>query len=244
MDLEIEILRELQTKELRPSDLLNKLFSKLKVIEPFQKTSAETFRTQMNRNLRKLTKSEEIKRTDICHQHVVYSIAPEGRKRLLALDINSYVNQSDNENLEILSKYFRDLRTEKREPNGFIFTFIGDVPTSFPKSIEALQRHLEQEERLYKKYVNEIDRIKHEVYEVPLGEPINWIKIGKDGWAEYSERVAKEVGWSFNDYLRRLTKKAKELPFPDNLVLLEFLPKEVLENNKGEKRLDSPKKSD
>ena len=41
MDLEIEILRELQTKELRPSDLLNKLFSKLKVIEPFQKTSAD-----------------------------------------------------------------------------------------------------------------------------------------------------------------------------------------------------------
>jgi hypothetical protein len=68
-------------------------------------------------------------------------------------------------------------------------------------------------------------------------------KLGKDGWAEYSERVEKEVGWSFNDYLRRLAKKAKELPFPDNLVLLEILPKEVLENNKGEKGLKAQRKA-
>jgi hypothetical protein len=171
IDLEIEILKQLRGKDLRPSELLNKLYPVFVSAQRFHPPSSETFRTKLNRKLKKLTKHEEIERNNRGHQNVSYSISGEGKRRLIALDINSYVSELDKENLETFFRVLRELRREYGDPSGFCFTFIGDVPVTFPKTLESLQRHLDQVKRLRERQNEEIERIKSEVMQVPPGQP-------------------------------------------------------------------------
>ena len=232
-----KILKQLRGKDLRPKELHKKLYPVFKSEQHFQPPSPETFRTQLNRKLAKLTKNEEIERKDIGHQNVSYSILGEGKRRLIALDINLYVSELDKENLEIFFRVIKQIRERSHDPSCYCFTFIGDVPVTFSKTLTAFQSHLDQEKRLYRKHAEEIARIKREVYQVPPGEPKTF---WKEEWREkLNERVEKEVGWSIGEYFRKLLKKAEGMDLEERLVLLGVIDKptnsEEKKNEKDEK---------
>ena len=228
MELEIEILKELRVKDKRSSEIQKKLYPILKSAQPFHKLAEETFRTQLNRKLHKLTEYGELERIDRGHQNVSYSISSKGKQRLIALDISAYVSELDKQNLEIWYSVLNQIRERQQEPCCFCFSFIDDVPVTFSKSIESLQRHLDQVRRLEESHSKEIARIKNEVYQVAPEEPKTF---WKEEWREkLNDRVEKEVGWRLGDYFRKLIKRAENMEFEERLILMGVIDEPA--NNK------------
>jgi hypothetical protein len=217
MELDLEILKELRVKEKRSSEIQKKLYPIFKSSQLFHKLAEETFRTQLNRTLHKLTECEEIERIDRGHQNVSYSISSKGKQRLIALDISAYVSELDKQNLEIWYSVLSQIRERQNDPSCYCFTFIDDVPVTFSKSIEALQSHLDRVRRLQISHSKEIERIRNEVYQVVPGEPITF---WKEEWSKFNDRVEKEVGWRLGDYFRKLVKMAENMEFEESLILM------------------------
>lgn len=228
MDLEIEILKALESKDFRPSELETKLYPIAKSAQKFHPPSEETFRTQLNRALKKLAQNEEIKRLDRGHQFVVYSIMGKGRCKLMTLDINSYFSEMDAGNLQIFRNIITKIRAEAKSPDQYCFTFIGDVPVTFSKTLAAFQQHLDQEKRLQLRYEEEINKINDEFRMAHPDEPHTlW-------WDEYIQRREKEIGLSLGEYFRKLLRKAENMDYEEKLILLGVIDKP---NNTQQKRV-------
>jgi hypothetical protein len=75
--LELEILKALQLRDLRPRELIEKLYPQFKKAQNWSPLSPNTFRVQLIRRLKNLVKNEEVERIDKGHQNVSYSITSE-----------------------------------------------------------------------------------------------------------------------------------------------------------------------
>jgi len=94
------------------------------------------------------------------------------------------------------------IRIKHEDPEVFFdrycFTFIGDVPVAFTKSVEAMQSHLAFEKNLFVRQARDLEPYKEEI-----------IKADKNESERIWERAREEVGLTLGEYLMKLLKKAE-----------------------------------
>jgi hypothetical protein len=202
--LELEILKALQLRDLRPRELIEKLYPQFKKAQNWSPLSPNTFRVQLIRRLKNLVKNEEVERIDKGHQNVSYSITSEGKRSVLRRDLTAYVSKLDEKNLEIFRKVMTTFRERQGSIENLCFAFIGDAPVGFDCDEESFKKHLNQKAYFQKRHQQEIERVRAEVEKQHHGEPISTWKN------EVADRVEKEVGWSLGDYFRRSYENASK----------------------------------
>lgn len=131
----------------------------------------------------------------------VYSITELGLEAVKQVGVHDLVDSLDTKWLEPLRKLL--IRIKHEEPDVFFdrfcFTFIGDVPCAFTKSVEAMQSHIAFEESLHERHLRDLERFRED-----------FMKTDKIGRARVETRIRDEVGWTIGEYLKKLLKKAEK----------------------------------
>jgi len=95
------------------------------------------------------------------------------------------------------------IRMKHEEPelalNNYCFTFIGDIPIAFTKSVEAMESHIAFETNLHQRHQRDLEKFREE-----------FVSADRIGHAHIDARIKEEVGWTVGEYLGKLFKKAEK----------------------------------
>ena len=99
-----------------------------------------------------------------------------------------------------------NLKANGIDPEGFFknncIAFIGDVPGTLPKSVEGMQSHLAFVRSLHERHQRDLEPYREEYIRARM-------KNGEKGSAAVELRIKDEVGWTVEEYLKKLLKKAE-----------------------------------
>ncbi len=99
------------------------------------------------------------------------------------------------------------IRMKNEDPelalDNFCFTFIGDVPCAFTKSVEAMESHIIFEKSLRERHLHDLERFREDFIHAHM-------KKDNIGRAQVEKRIKDEVGWTVGEYLKKLLKKAEK----------------------------------
>jgi len=87
-----------------------------------------------------------------------------------------------------------------REIDTYCFSFIGEVPSAFPKSMEAMQSHLSFVQSLRERHSRDLEKYREEY--MKAADKVEREKV--------DTRIRKEVGWTVGEYFKILLKKAEK----------------------------------
>lgn len=164
---------------------------------------------------------------DVTNRPVYYvpkRLHKEVEKLIKERELHSLIPSLDAKWLDPLRNIL--IRMKHEDPEVFFdrycFTFIGDVPVAFTKSVEAMQSHTAFEKSLYKRHAHDL----HKVQEKYMREYMNADKIGR---ASIEVKIRDEVGWTIGEYLRKLLKKAEKEKGVRRIMTVLGITEEMLE---------------
>jgi len=154
----------------------------------------------------------------------VYRVTGKGKKAVDKYRMKAAIDSLPEQLLDPFEKLWVFIK--KVEPNRaldtFCFTFVGNTPIAFGKSVEALQDHLEFEEKLRRRYNREFAKLNDELKALDSGDKL--------GQARIRRRISKEVGWTFAEYLKKQPMTTeKEVQCMRRKLISLGMPKELLE---------------
>jgi len=154
----------------------------------------------------------------------VYSITELGLEAVKQVGVHDLVDSLDTKWLGPLRKLL--IRIKHENPAVFFdrycFTFIGDVPCAFTKSVEAMQSHIAFRDSLYKRHARDLERFREEFIRAHM-------KADKIGRARVEARIRDEVGWTIGEYLRKLLKKAEKQEGVRKIMTVLGITEQMLE---------------
>lgn len=132
-----------------------------------------------------------------------YSITKLGLEKVKQNDVQDLVNSLDPKWLNPLRNLLIKVKHENPRLEDFLnsncITYIGDVPCTFPKSLEGIQSQMGFEASLRKRHNRDLERFREE-----------YIKADAAKSKRVDARIREEVGWTLGEYLKTLLKKAEE----------------------------------
>ena len=105
----------------------------------------------------------------------------------------------------LLVKMIHDGKDPKLFLQSNCIAFIGPIPCSFPKSVRGIQGHIAREKNLQRRHRGELEPLLEKYMQMRQ-------KYGKGSneSLDFFERIGDEVGWTVEEYLEKLLKKAEK----------------------------------
>jgi len=133
-----------------------------------------------------------------------YLITKQGLEQIQHAKIHSLIDSFDVKWLTPLRNLLVKINETQTYLEGFLntncITFIGDIPCTFPKSIEGMQSHIAFETSLHQRHQRDLEKFQDELDSTK----------DKASWARVDAKIKEEVGWSKGEYLKKLLKKAEK----------------------------------
>jgi len=206
---------------LRPSEIREKLLPEYEKKHGYSK---RTFDVLVIRELSKLGKL--VKRKDIGHQHVSYSINKRGVEELGRIKVKNLTDSIDAKWLESLRRLLIRVKNEGQDPEAFLnsncITFMEGMVSTFHKSMDGMQSHLAIEENLRKRHLRDLEEIREKFRE-------EYYKADLTHKQKIEEKIEEEVGWTFGEYLKKLAKKADKQKGIRRIMTVLGITDEMLE---------------
>lgn len=158
----------------------------------------------------------------------LYCVTKKGREKVekqrIKLGVDSLAEKWINPLRNLL------IRMKKENPNvdldRYCFTFMGDIPTIFHKSVENMESHIAFERSIWERHQRDLSTVQKKYDE----EYYTAFKKGdKAGIARVEAKIEDEVGWRVGSYFRKLLKKAEKEDIAGRLMTLYGLTEEMLE---------------
>lgn len=150
----------------------------------------------------------------------LYCITKKGREKVEKQRIKLEIDSLEEKWFNPLRNLF--IRMKKEDPNvaldRYCFTFIGEIPTVFTKSVENMESHIAFERSIWERHARELERFREE-----------WMKAGANERSQIDERIREEVGWSPGEYFKKLLRKAEKEKGIRKIMTIYGITEEMLE---------------
>lgn len=220
LSLKFDILNLLAEGEFRPSEIRERLHGKYKKYD-----SDRSFDVIICRELSKLR--DFINRKDKGHQLVYYSLNRRGVEELKRIKNHKLIDSTDPKWWTPFHNFLIRMKHEDTPDEFFQFnciSFIGNIPCTFKRSVEGMQRHLAWEEDLQRRHWNELEPLKEKYFQIRQ-------KYGRGSKEslDFFERIREEVGWTVGEYFEKLLEKAKKEKGIYKIMTILGITEEMLE---------------
>jgi len=182
-----------------------------------------SYRTLMNYTKELMSEKLLNKKIDPESGRPLYYVTRKGNERVKKQRMKLWVDSLPEKWITPLRNLIIKLTYETPYLEGFLnnncITFIGDVPCTFPKSLEGMQSHIAFETSLRQRHERDLEKFREEFMNTRD-------KISRD---RVDAKIKEEVGWSTGEYLKKLLKKAEKEDIVGRLMTLYGLTEEMLE---------------
>lgn len=163
-----------------------------------------SYRTLMNYTKELMSEKLLNKKIDPESGRPLYYVTRKGNEKVKKQRMKLGVDSLPEKWITPLRNLIVKLTHETPFPEGFLnthcITFIGDIPCTFPKSVEGMQSHIAFETSLHQRHQRDLEKFQDE---------LNGTK-DKVSWDRVDAKIKEEVGWSKGEYLKKLLKKAEK----------------------------------
>ncbi len=158
-------------------------------------------------------------------------------------DFHEFVDSLDARWFVPLRNMVKRIKEEGGDPdpyrlfNKYCFVFMGEIPFAFTKAPGALAKHIAFENRLRKRFHEDIEKFREEFFRTRVEDA--------EGIGECLKAWKKELGGTITEYYRKLKKKAEKMPFPQKVWFVQGYSEEEMEKMlaEDEKQYASRKKN-